>query len=111
MSFIQLLEDTTLFTGGISAQQVANLRNAMLTDGKIDSPEADYLFILKEKFSGKENDPEWAIFWVEALLLFLQNEDNSLNPTRLTYVKNRISANGIDEMEQAFLNSLPQDLV
>ena len=109
MSFIQLLEDTSLFNDGISVQQVSNLRNAMLADGKVESPEADYLFILKAKFSGQANVPEWATFFVEAMRLYLSHEDNSLNESRYNWLNQKIANSPQqDEIDVQLLNALAQ---
>lgn len=106
MAFFTSLQDTSLLSGGISAQQVVNMRDAMLADGKIQDSEAEFLFTLKENFKGRDNTPEWSTFWVEAMLLFLHNEDNSINDTRLAWLKGRIVSDGTDELEQQLLNSL-----
>ena len=109
MSFIQLLEDTSLFNDGISAQQVSSLRNAMLADGKVENAEADYLFVLKAKFSGQANVPEWATFFVEAIMLYLSNEDNSLKESRYNWVSQKIANSPQqDEIDVQLLNALTQ---
>lgn len=112
MSLYTILQDTTNLTGGISSQQVANMRAAMIADNKIDDLEAGFLFSLKSNYDGRDNAPEWAVFWVEALLLYLYRGGSEIDANRLLWVKNRIAADGVvDTMEQQLLDAIPNTIV
>lgn len=106
MSLLTTLQDTSMLSGGISAAQVANMRDAMLADGKISDSEAEFLFTLKDSFKGRDNAPEWATFWVEAMWSYLHDGGNILKQVRLTWLKSRISAATTDEMEQQLLATI-----
>lgn len=106
MSLFTILQDTAMLSGGISAAQVANMREAMLADGNISDSEAEFLFTLKDSFKGRDNAPEWAAFWVEAMWAYLHDGGNILNQTRLAWLKSRISAAATDEMELQLLAAI-----
>ncbi|MFY8195152.1 MAG: hypothetical protein ACOVKV_08735 [Novosphingobium sp.] len=62
----QVAEDSA-----ISAQEILELRRAAWPDAKIDSDEAEAIFILNDQI--KAPTPEWSDFFVEALVEFVVN--------------------------------------
>ena len=104
------LAQEILADGIIDAGEVARLRERLYAAGVIDRDEADVLFDLNDATSGKENDPTWDSFFVEALLDHLLKDDMSpgaIDDDEAEWLISRIEGDGVfDANEKALLENL-----
>jgi len=75
MKTLQEYKAELLADGIIDANEVKELEQLLFTDGKIDSEEAVFLFVLIVAVSGKDNDCSWNKLFIRAIVSYLL-EDN-----------------------------------
>jgi hypothetical protein len=97
-----ILED-----GVIDAEEVSKIKERLYEDGIIDREEADFLFDLNDAVSGKENDPSWSKFFVEAISDHVLKDDQSpgeIDQDEASYLIDKIKGDGqVDQTELALL--------
>ena len=97
-----ILED-----GIIDADEVKKIKERIYEDGVIDREEADFLFMLNDGVSGKENDSSWQGLFVEALsdhVLKDEESPNVLDADESKYLMDKIKGDGkVDAIELALL--------
>jgi hypothetical protein len=93
--------------GVVDSEEVAKIRERIYADGVIDCEEADFLFAVNDKVSGKANDPGWKKLVVEALTGHVLDDDVSpgeLDDDETEYLIGKIQGDGqVDEVELALL--------
>jgi hypothetical protein len=96
-----------LADGVIDADEVAKIRDRLYEDGIIDREEAEFLFKLNDAVSGKENDPSWQAFFVEALSDHVLKDEETpgvIDADEATFLIDRIKGDEkIDETELQLL--------
>ena len=110
MSEEQTLEDFAsdiLEDGIIDAEEVGKIRERIYADGVIDREEADFLFVLNDGASGKDNDSSWKELFVEALSDHVLKDEISpdvLDDDEAEYLVEKIKGDGVvDDVELALL--------
>lgn len=93
--------------GIIDADEVAKIRQRLYDDGVIDREEADFLFVLNDGVSGKDNDPGWTDLFVEAITDHVLKDDVSpgvIDQDEAGYLIEKIKGDGqVDPSELALL--------
>ena len=72
------LKADLLADGIIDADEVARLKEVLYEDGVIDKEEADFLFEINDAVTGKDNDPAWEAFFIQAIADFLLKDDGQV---------------------------------
>tara|TARA_B100001093_G_scaffold382743_1_gene368305 strand:- start:2567 stop:3733 length:1167 start_codon:yes stop_codon:yes gene_type:complete len=97
-----ILED-----GIIDADEVANIKTRLYEDGIIDREEADFLFELNDACSGKENDPAWNDFFIDAISDHVLKDEATpgvIDDDEASYLIDKIKGDGqVDKTELALL--------
>ncbi|MDA8807147.1 hypothetical protein N9N55_07975 [Opitutales bacterium] len=97
-----ILED-----GVIDADEVAKIKARLYEDGIIDREEADFLFDLNDACSGKENDPAWHDFFIEAISDHVLKDEATpgvIDEDEASYLIEKIKGDGqVDKTELALL--------
>ena len=93
--------------GIIDANEVAQIRERIYADNTIDDDDADFLFILNDGVSGKDNDPSWKELFIEAISDFVLKDETSpgvVDSDETSYLIDKIQADGvIDDIELELL--------
>ena len=101
------LADDILSDGIIDADEVSKIRERVYADGIIDREEADFLFQLNDGASGKDNDPAWKAFFVEAITDHVLKDETSpdiLDEDEAQYLIKKIEADDqVDDVELELL--------
>lgn len=112
MSTLSELKKSILEDGMIDVQEVKQLQEALYADGVIDKEEAEFLFELNDAISGKENDPSWQVFFVNAISDFLLEDETSpgeIDEEEAKWLLEKIQGDGqLDKIEKALLNNLKE---
>lgn len=112
MADLQELKTSILEDGVVDADEVAQLRQAIFEDGTVDREEANVLFDINDKVSGKENAPEWTSFFVEAVSAHVLADDktpNVIDDEEAAYLQSKIEGDGmVDNAEKALLQNLKE---
>ena len=74
---LQELKVDLLADGIIDAEEVSKLKGILYADGIIDKDEAEFLFEINDAVTGKENDPSWEAFFIQAISDFLLKDEVS----------------------------------
>ena len=110
MKSLELFKSELLADGIIDASEVQELKDILYADGLIDSEEAEFLFEINDAVSGKENDPSWNSFFIDAITSYLLEDENSpgvIDAEEVEWLFNRINGDGqIDEIEKNLLINL-----
>ena len=93
--------------GVIDSEEVTKIKERLYDDGVIDREEADFLFMLNDAVSDKENDPSWSAFFVEAISDHVLKDDESpgtIDEDESSYLINKIKGDGVvDAVELSLL--------
>lgn len=112
MKTLKELKESILEDGVIDAQEVKELKEVLYADGVIDKEEAEFLFELNDAVSGKENDPSWEKFFVNAISDFLLEDETSpgeIDEKEATWLLAKIQGDGqLDKIEKALLSNLKE---
>jgi len=110
MSNLNELKKNILADGVIDEVEVKQLREVLYADGIIDKEEAEFLFDLNDAVSGKENDPSWREFFVNAISDFLLEDEASpgeIDEEEAKWLLAKIQGDGqLDKAEKALLENL-----
>lgn len=110
---LQELKDDLLADGIIDAAEVAKLKEILYADGVIDKEEADFLFEINDAVTGKENDPSWESFFIQAISDFLLKDEVSpgeIDADEAAWLEEKIGADGqVDGTEKALLENLQKE--
>lgn len=110
MSKLEDLKKELLADGIIDAAEVAQLENLLYADGVIDREEADFLFELNDAVSGKENAPEWTVFFTKAICDYLLKDEVSpgeIDADEEAWLISKVNNDGcVDEAEKALLRAI-----
>lgn len=107
---LQELKADLLADGIIDAAEVEKLKEILYADGVIDKEEADFLFELNDAVTGKDNDPSWESFFIQAIADFLLKDEVSpgeIDADEAAWLEEKIGADGqVDGTEKALLEKL-----
>lgn len=107
---LQELKADLLADGIIDAAEVEKLKEILYADGIIDKEEADFLFELNDAVTGKDNDPSWESFFIQAIADFLLKDEVSpgeIDADEAAWLEEKIGADGqVDGTEKALLEKL-----
>ena len=107
------LANDILSDGIIDADEVSKIRERVYADGIIDREEADFLFQLNDGASGKDNDPAWKAFFVEAITDHVLKDETSpdiLDEDEAQYLIKKIEADDqVDDVELELLVNISAD--
>lgn len=107
---LQELKADLLADGIIDAAEVEKLKEILYADGVIDKEEADFLFELNDAVTGKDNDPSWESFFIQAIADFLLKDEFSpgeIDADEAAWLEEKIGADGqVDGTEKALLEKL-----
>jgi hypothetical protein len=110
MNKLEDLKKSILQDGVIDADEVKTLKDVLYADGVIDKDEAEFLFELNDAVSGKENDPGWEEFFVNAISDFLLEDESSpgeIDEEEAKWLLAKIQGDGqLDRTEKALLENL-----
>ena len=110
MNTLNELKKSILADGVIDRAEVKQLREGLYADGIIDKEEAEFLFELNDAVSGKENDPTWGEFFINAISDFLLEDESSpgeIDKEEAKWLLERIQGDGqLDKTEKALLENL-----
>jgi uncharacterized tellurite resistance protein B-like protein len=102
-----------LADGIIDAGEVARLKEVLYEDGVIDKEEADFLFEINDAVTGKDNDPAWEAFFIQAIADFLLKDEVSpgeIDADEAAWLVEKIGADGqVDGTEKALLEKLQKE--
>lgn len=112
MTLQELMADL-LADGVIDAAEVAKLKEILYADGSIDKEEANLLFEINDAVTGKENDPSWESFFIQAISEFLLEDEVSpgeIDSDEAEWLVEKIGADGqVDGLEKALLMNLQKE--
>jgi hypothetical protein len=104
------LKNSILTDGKIDADEVTQLRDILFADGQIDQEEADFLFELNNAVSGNKNDESWSQLFVEAITAYLLDDENSPNEiddSEAAWILEKLQGDGqIDIIEKVLLKEI-----
>ena len=107
------LKADLLADGIIDADEVARLKEVLYEDGVIDKEEADFLFEISDAVTGKDNDPAWEAFFIQAIADFLLKDEVSpgeIDADEAAWLVEKIGADGqVDGTEKALLEKLQKE--
>ena len=107
------LKADLLADGIIDADEVARLKEVLYEDGVIDKEEADFLFEINDAVTGKDNDPAWEAFFIQAIADFLLKDEVSpgeIDADEAAWLVEKIGADGqVDGTEKALLEKLQKE--
>ncbi len=110
---LQELKADLLADGIIDAEEVVKLRKILYADGIIDKEEAEFLFEINDAVTGKENDPSWESFFIQAISDFLLKDEVSpgeIDADEAAWLVEKIGADGqVDGTEKALLANLKKE--
>jgi uncharacterized tellurite resistance protein B-like protein len=110
---LQKLKADLLADGIIDAEEVAKLKEILYADGIIDKEEAEFLFEINDAVTGKENDPAWETFFIQAISDFLLKDEVSpgeIDNDEAAWLVEKIGADGqVDGTEKALLENLKKE--
>lgn len=110
---LQELKADLLADGVIDAAEVAKLKEILYADGSIDKEEANLLFEINDAVTGKENDPSWESFFIQAISEFLLEDEVSpgeIDSDEAEWLVEKIGADGqVDGLEKALLMNLQKE--
>lgn len=110
---LQELKADLLADGIIDAAEVAKLKEVLYADGVIDKEEAEFLFKINDAVTGKENDPSWQAFFIQAISDFLLKDEVSpgeIDADEVAWLVEKIGADGqVDGTEKALLENLQKE--
>lgn len=110
---LQELKADLLADGVIDAAEVAKLKEVLYADGVIDKEEAEFLFEINDAVTGKENDPSWQAFFIQAISDFLLKDEVSpgeIDADEVAWLVEKIGADGqVDGTEKALLENLQKE--
>lgn len=110
---LQELKVDLLADGIIDAEEVAKLKGILYADGIIDKDEAEFLFEINDAVTGKENDPLWEAFFIQAISDFLLKDEVSpgeIDSDEAAWLIEKIGADGqVDGTEKALLENLKKE--
>ena len=110
---LQELKADLLADGIIDAEEVAKLKEILYADGIIDKEEAEFLFLFFYAVTGKENDPAWETFFIQAISDFLLKDEVSpgeIDNDEAAWLVEKIGADGqVDGTEKALLENLKKE--
>lgn len=110
---LQELKVDLLADGIIDAEEVAKLKEILYADGIIDKEEAEFLFEINDAVTGKENDPAWETFFIQAISDFLLKDEVSpgeIDNDEAAWLVEKIGADGqVDGTEKALLENLKKE--
>ena len=107
------LKADLLADGIIDADEVAKLKEVLYEDGVIDKEEANFLFEINDAVTGKDNDPAWETFFIQAIEDFLLKDEVSpgeIDADEAAWLVEKIGADGqVDGTEKALLEKLQKE--
>ena len=107
------LKADLLAAGIIDADEVAKLKEVLYEDGVIDKEEANFLFEINDAVTGKDNDPAWETFFIQAIADFLLKDEVSpgeIDADEAAWLVEKIGADGqVDGTEKALLEKLQKE--
>jgi len=110
---LQELKADLLADGIIDAEEVVKLKEILYADGVIDKEEAEFLFEINDAVTGKENDPSWESFFIQAISDFLLKDEVSpgeIDADEAAWLVEKIGADGqVDGTEKALLENLKKE--
>ena len=110
---LQELKVDLLADGIIDAEEVSKLKGILYADGIIDKDEAEFLFEINDAVTGKENDPSWETFFIQAISDFLLKDEVSpgeIDSDEAAWLVEKIGADGqVDGTEKALLENLKKE--
>lgn len=110
---LQELKADLLADGIIDAGEVAKLKEILYADGIIDKDEAEFLFEINDTVTGKENDPSWEAFFIQAISDFLLKDEVSpgeIDSDEAAWIVEKIGADGqVDGTEKALIENLKKE--
>lgn len=110
---LQELKADLFADGIIDAEEVAKLKEILYADGVIDKEEAEFLFEINDAVTGKENDPSWEAFFIQAISDFLLKDEVSpgeIDADEAAWLVEKIGADGqVDGTEKALLENLQNE--
>ena len=110
---LQELKADLLADGIIDAEEVVKLKEILYADGIIDKDEAEFLFEINDAVTGKDNDPSWESFFIQAISDFLLKDEVSpgeIDADEATWLVEKIGADGqVDGTEKALLENLKKE--
>ena len=110
---LQELKKDLLADGIIDAEEVGKLKEILYADGIIDKEEAEFLFEINDAVTGKENDPAWETFFIQAISDFLLKDEVSpgeIDNDEAAWLVEKIGADGqVDGTEKALLENLKKE--
>lgn len=110
---LQELKADLLADGVIDEAEVAKLKEILYADGVIDKDEAEFLFEINDAVAGKENDPSWETFFIQAISDFLLKDvvsPSEIDADEAAWLVEKIGADGqVDGTEKALLENLRKE--
>ena len=107
------LKADLLADGILDADEVAKLKEVLYEDGVIDKEEANFLFEINDAVTGKDNDPAWETFFIQAIADFLLKDEVSpgeIDADEAAWLVEKIGADGqVDGTEKALLEKLQKE--
>lgn len=107
MSELTELKASLLADGVIDAAEAKKLETLLFADGRIDKEEAEFLFVLSDAVSGKENAAEWDDLFVKAISAYLLEDETSpgeIDAAEVEWLYNKVKGDGcVDALERKLL--------
>lgn len=101
------LKEAVISDGVIDAEEAKHLRQRLYADGIIDREEADFLFAVNDAVSGADNAPSWYALFVDALTSHVLDDEKSpnvLDSDEAAYLIAKVDADGkVDAVELQLL--------
>jgi hypothetical protein len=112
MNTFSELKQSILADGVIDKAEVAQLRELLYVDGKINKEAVEFLFELNDAVSGKFNVFLWEVFFVEVVTEFLLENGatpGEINDEEAEWLLSKIRGDKqLDKAERALLNNVKQ---
>ena len=113
MDNLEAIRKAIVASGSITATDVAELRDIVYTDGKVEQKEAEFLFKLRKELNDFGNLKAWNEFFIQAICDFILDDERSpeaIDDLEATWLIEQIGEDGIiDDVEQKLLKRLRKE--
>lgn len=113
MNNLEYIRKAIVASGSITASDVADLRDIVYKNGRVEQDEAEFLFKLRKELNDMGNLKDWDNFFIQAICDFILDDDRSpeaIDDLEAKWLIEQIGADGvIDDVEQKLLKKLRKE--
>ena len=113
MDNLEAIRKAIVASGSITTTDVAELRDIVYNDGKVEQKEAEFLFKLRKELNDFGNLKAWNEFFIQAICDFILDDERSpeaIDELEAKWLIEQIGEDGIiDDVEQKLLKRLRKE--